>query len=164
MAFVEIEGVEVDVIFEKTFTDQLDLRTPTLEHGMLGDREVAVADVFGHERQENTAPGHVDHPPGKAVQQEKECGLPAVGDRDVRGGEIPSVFAFQESGERVAKGGITGRLVVVDEAPPRCSLATDIVSLVAGKAFASLKAPPVMVTPPHTPVPFARELESAYLP
>jgi pyruvate/2-oxoglutarate/acetoin dehydrogenase E1 component len=58
----------------------------------------------------------------------------------------------------------TGRLVVVDEAPPRCSLATDIVSLVAAKAFASLKAPPVMVTPPHTPVPFARELESAYLP
>ena len=26
------------------------------------------------------------------------------------------------------------------------------------------KAPPQMVTPPHTPIPFARELESAYLP
>lgn len=59
---------------------------------------------------------------------------------------------------------VTGRLVVVDEAPPRCSFATDIVALVAGKAFASLKAPPQMVTPPHTPIPFARELESAYLP
>jgi acetoin:2,6-dichlorophenolindophenol oxidoreductase subunit beta len=59
---------------------------------------------------------------------------------------------------------VTGRLVVVDEAPPRCSLATDIVSLVCGKAFASLKAPPEMVTPPHTPIPFARELESHYLP
>lgn len=59
---------------------------------------------------------------------------------------------------------VTGRLIVVDESTPRCSIATDIVSLVSEKAFSSLKAPPVMVTPPHTPVPFARELESAYLP
>lgn len=59
---------------------------------------------------------------------------------------------------------VTGRLVVVDEAPPRCSLATDICALVSEKAFASLTAPVAMVTPPHTPVPFARELESAYLP
>ncbi|TAL01915.1 MAG: alpha-ketoacid dehydrogenase subunit beta [Rhodospirillaceae bacterium] len=59
---------------------------------------------------------------------------------------------------------VTGRLVVVDEAPPRCSLATDIAALVGQKAFASLKVPLTMVTPPHTPIPFARELESAYLP
>jgi pyruvate dehydrogenase E1 component beta subunit len=59
---------------------------------------------------------------------------------------------------------MTGRLVVVDESPPRCSLAADIANLVAQKAFASLKAPPATVTAPHSPVPFARELESAYLP
>lgn len=59
---------------------------------------------------------------------------------------------------------VTGRLVVVDEAPPRCGLAADICALVASKAFASLKAPPTQLTPPHTPIPFARELESAYLP
>ena len=59
---------------------------------------------------------------------------------------------------------VTGRLLVVDEAPPRCGLAVDICALVARQAFASLKAPPQMVTPPHTPIPFARELESAYLP
>jgi pyruvate dehydrogenase E1 component beta subunit len=59
---------------------------------------------------------------------------------------------------------VTGRLVVVDEAPPRCGLATDIAALAAQKAFASLRAPIEMVTAPHTPVPFARELESAYLP
>ena len=59
---------------------------------------------------------------------------------------------------------VTGRLVIVDEAPPRCGLATDISSLAANKAFASLKAPIEMVTAPHTPVPFARELEKAYLP
>jgi len=58
----------------------------------------------------------------------------------------------------------TGRLVVIDESPPRCSLATDISALVASKAFSALKAPPAMVTGPHTPIPFARELERAWLP
>jgi pyruvate dehydrogenase E1 component beta subunit len=58
----------------------------------------------------------------------------------------------------------TGRLVVVDESPPRCSLAADIAALVAAKAFQALKAPPEMVTAPHTPIPFARELERAWLP
>jgi pyruvate dehydrogenase E1 component beta subunit len=58
----------------------------------------------------------------------------------------------------------TGRLVIVDESPPRCGLATDISALACERAFASLKAPPAMVTAPHSPVPFARELESAYLP
>jgi len=58
----------------------------------------------------------------------------------------------------------TGRLVVVDEAHPRCSMATDITALVAQNAFGALKAPIKMVTPPHTPVPFAHELEDAYVP
>jgi acetoin:2,6-dichlorophenolindophenol oxidoreductase subunit beta len=58
----------------------------------------------------------------------------------------------------------TGRLIVVDESPPRCSLATDIAALVANKAFSSLRAPIELVTAPHSPVPFARELERAYLP
>jgi len=59
---------------------------------------------------------------------------------------------------------MSGRLIVVDESPPRCSLAADIAGLVANKGFAALRAPIEMVTPPHTPVPFARELEKAYLP
>ncbi|HEX5927338.1 MAG TPA: alpha-ketoacid dehydrogenase subunit beta [Baekduia sp.] len=58
----------------------------------------------------------------------------------------------------------TGRLVVVDEANPRCGLAADIVARVAQEAFSSLKAPPRMVTPPHTPVPFSPVLEDAYVP
>jgi acetoin:2,6-dichlorophenolindophenol oxidoreductase subunit beta len=58
----------------------------------------------------------------------------------------------------------TGRLIVADESPPRCSLASDIAGLVASKAFAALRAPIEMVTAPHTPVPFARELEKAYIP
>ena len=59
---------------------------------------------------------------------------------------------------------ITGRLVVVDESPPRCSLATDIAGIAAQHAFSSLKAPIQLVTAPHSPVPFARELEREYLP
>ena len=58
----------------------------------------------------------------------------------------------------------TGRLVVVDEANPRCGFAADVVALVAQEAFADLKAPPRMVTPPHTPVPFSPVLEDAYVP
>jgi acetoin:2,6-dichlorophenolindophenol oxidoreductase subunit beta len=58
----------------------------------------------------------------------------------------------------------TGRLVVVDEAHPRCSMATDIAAVVAQDAFDSLEAPVQMVTAPHTPVPFSPALEDLYLP
>ena len=59
---------------------------------------------------------------------------------------------------------VTGRLVVVDEGNPRCGLASDIAGIVAEKGFHSLKAPIRTVTAPHTPVPFAPELEDAYIP
>ena len=58
----------------------------------------------------------------------------------------------------------TGRLVVVDEASPRCNLATDISALVAQEAFDALRAPIRMVSPPHVPVPFAPNLEDLYIP
>lgn len=58
----------------------------------------------------------------------------------------------------------TGRLVVVDEAHPRCGMAADISSIVAEQAFDALKAPILKVTPPHTPVPFSPPLEDAYIP
>ncbi|WP_299397719.1 alpha-ketoacid dehydrogenase subunit beta [Pelagibius sp.] len=58
----------------------------------------------------------------------------------------------------------TGRLVIVDEASPRCNIATDVSALVSERAFGALKAPIRMVTPPHTPVPFAAELEDLYIP
>lgn len=66
--------------------------------------------------------------------------------------------AIVESVER------TGRLVLVDEAPPRCSLAADVAALVADKAFGALKAPIKCVTCPHTPVPFAPNLEDEFIP
>src|SRR5438045_6202374 len=58
----------------------------------------------------------------------------------------------------------TGRLVIVDEATPRCSFATDVAALVGDRAFDALKAPIRRVTAPHTPVPFTPSLEKLYIP
>jgi pyruvate/2-oxoglutarate/acetoin dehydrogenase E1 component len=58
----------------------------------------------------------------------------------------------------------TGRLVVVDESNPRCSLAADIAAMVASKGFRSLKARIMQVTSPHSPVPFSPGLERLYIP
>ena len=58
----------------------------------------------------------------------------------------------------------TGRLVCVDEANPRCSIAADIAATVSQEAFSRLKAAPRLVTAPHTPVPFSPALEDLYIP
>jgi pyruvate dehydrogenase E1 component beta subunit len=58
----------------------------------------------------------------------------------------------------------TGRLVCVDEANPRCSIAADVSATVAQNAFRALKAPILMVTAPHSPVPFSPALEDLYIP
>jgi pyruvate dehydrogenase E1 component beta subunit len=58
----------------------------------------------------------------------------------------------------------TGRLVCVDEAHPRCSIASDVSAKVAQEAFGALKAGIQMVTAPHTPVPFSPVLEDLYIP
>ena len=43
-------------------------------------------------------------------------------------------------------------------------LCDDIAAIVASQGFHSLRAPIQLVTAPHSPVPFARELERAYVP
>lgn len=58
----------------------------------------------------------------------------------------------------------TGRVVIVDEANPRCGMAADISSIIVENAFGALKAPIMKVTAPHTPVPYAPNLEAQYLP
>jgi pyruvate dehydrogenase E1 component beta subunit len=60
--------------------------------------------------------------------------------------------------------GKTGRLVCVDEANPRCSIAADVSAQVAQQAFRALRGPIEMVTAPHTPVPFTPVLEDLYIP
>jgi pyruvate/2-oxoglutarate/acetoin dehydrogenase E1 component len=58
----------------------------------------------------------------------------------------------------------TGKLVVVDESPQRCSMAADISAVVAQEAFNALTAPIKLVTAPHIPVPFSGALEKLYIP
>ena len=58
----------------------------------------------------------------------------------------------------------TGRLVIVDEALPRCGLASDIAASVSEHGFDSLRAPVRRVTPQHNPVPFTPTLEQAHIP
>ena len=58
----------------------------------------------------------------------------------------------------------THRMVIVDEDTPTCSVAADIAATVGEEAFDSLDAPIMRVQAPHTPVPYARELELAYIP
>ncbi|MDH3662888.1 MAG: alpha-ketoacid dehydrogenase subunit beta, partial [Alphaproteobacteria bacterium] len=58
----------------------------------------------------------------------------------------------------------TGRVVVVDEAHPRCNMATDVSALICENCFSDLKAPVKQVTAPHAPVPFSPALEDIYIP
>jgi len=58
----------------------------------------------------------------------------------------------------------THRLIVVDEDNPRCSMATDLVSLVSTRAFEYMDAQPQAITAPHTPAPFSPPMEDYYIP
>ncbi|PIC63049.1 alpha-ketoacid dehydrogenase subunit beta [Sporosarcina sp. P13] len=58
----------------------------------------------------------------------------------------------------------TGRLIVIDESNPHNNTATDVASVVADKAFDYLDGPIKTVCAPNTPVPFAANLEKAYIP
>ncbi len=58
----------------------------------------------------------------------------------------------------------TGRLIVIDEAPPRCGIASDVAALCVDKGFDFLNGPVKKVTAPHTPVPFSPVLEDAFVP
>ena len=57
-----------------------------------------------------------------------------------------------------------GNLVVIDEAPPRCSIASDVAALCVDRGFDSLNAPVRRVTAPHAPVPFSPTLEDLFVP
>lgn len=58
----------------------------------------------------------------------------------------------------------TSRLLVLQEASRSTGIAGHVLSLVAREGFELLDAPPAVHAPPDTPVPFAPELEDAYLP
>lgn len=58
----------------------------------------------------------------------------------------------------------TGRLITVEENPQRAGWGADVVSVVAAKLWSELKAPPLRITAPDVPIPYAAELEAHYVP
>ncbi|MGH8226417.1 MAG: alpha-ketoacid dehydrogenase subunit beta [Steroidobacteraceae bacterium] len=58
----------------------------------------------------------------------------------------------------------TGRVVIVDEARDRCSVASHISAVLADKAFAALKAPIKRVTVPNVCIPYAPNAEKHVIP
>jgi pyruvate/2-oxoglutarate/acetoin dehydrogenase E1 component len=64
----------------------------------------------------------------------------------------------------LASVGKTNKLVIVVEAAPRCSFASEVAAVVAEKGFDLLDAPIQRVTEMHTPIPFAPKLEQHVTP
>jgi len=58
----------------------------------------------------------------------------------------------------------TGRLLVVQESGATAGLGSHFISLAARECFGDLRRAPELIAAPDTPVPFAKELETAFLP
>ena len=58
----------------------------------------------------------------------------------------------------------TNNVVIVDEDTPRASMASEFAAVIADKAFDHLDAPVKRVTGPHSPVPYNKGLENAFMP
>jgi pyruvate dehydrogenase E1 component beta subunit len=58
----------------------------------------------------------------------------------------------------------TGRLACVQECPPAGSWGATIVAQVAGQAWESLDAAPILVSGDETPIPYSGPLENAWMP
>jgi 2-oxoisovalerate dehydrogenase E1 component beta subunit len=84
-------------------------------------------------------------------------------DGDVEVLDLRTLWPLDEDAvlESVAR---TSRVLVLQEAARSSGPAGLVLSLVARRAFELLDAPPALHAPPDTPVPFAPELEDAFLP
>lgn len=58
----------------------------------------------------------------------------------------------------------TGRLLIVQDAPGPCSIASEIAGVVGAENFGRLRAPVVRLSPPFAPAPFAPAMEEAFFP
>lgn len=58
----------------------------------------------------------------------------------------------------------SGRILIVEENPRACGWGGEVASILADEGFTLLDAPVVRLTPPAVPIPFANNLEMAYLP
>jgi 2-oxoisovalerate dehydrogenase E1 component beta subunit len=92
-----------------------------------------------------------------------ELALRAADGLDVEILDLRTLWPLDEDAvlESVAR---TSKVLVLQEAAGSSGVAGLVLSLIAREGFELLDAPPVLVAPPDTPVPFAPELEDAYLP
>lgn len=58
----------------------------------------------------------------------------------------------------------TGRLLVIDEGAANLGIASEIIAKTTTHCFKNLKCAPRAITPPHTPTPYAKNLEKLWLP
>ncbi len=84
-------------------------------------------------------------------------------DGDVEVIDLRTVWPFDEAAV-LASLEKTSRVLVLQEAARSIGAAGQVLSLIAREGFELLDAPPALHAPPDTPVPFAPELEDAYLP
>jgi 2-oxoisovalerate dehydrogenase E1 component beta subunit len=92
-----------------------------------------------------------------------DLALRAAEGLDVEVLDLRTVWPFDREAvlESVGK---TSRLLVLQEASRSSGAAGQILSLVVREGFELLDAPPALVAPLDTPVPFAPELEDAFIP
>ena len=143
--------------------------TVMMEHkqlyGRLGDVDLTLPDVpFGKAR--TVVEGSditIVAAAAMAIEVELAAGLLAQGSvsvevidpRTIKPLDVASIV------ESVRK---TGRLLVVDEGAAFAGFADAVISAVAERAYASLKNAPKKLCPPDTPVPYAPDAESIWLP
>ena len=84
-------------------------------------------------------------------------------DADVEVVDLRTVWPLDEA-TILASVEKTSRVLVLQEASRSTGAAGVILSLIARRSFEHLDAPPALHAPPDTPVPFAPELEDAYMP
>jgi 2-oxoisovalerate dehydrogenase E1 component beta subunit len=92
-----------------------------------------------------------------------DVALRAVDGLDVEILDLRTIWPLDEEAI-LGSVGKTSRLLVLQEAARSIGVAGHVFSLVAREGFELLDAPPALVAPPDTPVPFAPELEDAYIP
>ena len=92
-----------------------------------------------------------------------DLALRAAEGLDVEIVDLRTVWPF-DRGAVLESVGKTSRLLVLQEASRSSGVAGQILALVSGEGFELLDAPPRVVAPPDTPVPFAPELEDAFIP
>jgi 2-oxoisovalerate dehydrogenase E1 component beta subunit len=92
-----------------------------------------------------------------------EVALRATDGLDVEIVDLRTLWPLDEDAV-LASVGRTSKVLVLQEAAESSGVAGHVLSLIAREGFELLDAPPVLVAPPDTPVPFAPELEDAYLP